>query len=72
MGINRRLSFGLQNIVASQDKFCLIQLTQPLYNTACEKFPSVIIARTAGFDKASLYEIENPEEREAPIASFNA
>jgi LemA protein len=42
-----------------------------LYNTACQKFPAVIIANVMGFSEAQLFEIEAPKEREAPKVSFN-
>jgi LemA protein len=41
-----------------------------LYNTACQKFPAVIIANAMGFYEAQLFEIEAPKEREAPKVSF--
>ena len=41
------------------------------YNTAREVFPNVIIANTAGFTAAQLFEIEKPEEREAVKVSFS-
>ena len=40
------------------------------YNTARETFPSVLIAGSFGFDAATLFEIERPEQREAPKVSF--
>jgi LemA protein len=40
------------------------------YNTACEKFPNVLIAGPAGFKQAELFEIEVAEEREAPKVKF--
>lgn len=42
-----------------------------LYNTARETFPSVIIANMFGFQAAELFEIEVPEQREAPKVSFS-
>lgn len=36
------------------------------YNTVCESIPYVFIASPLGFQKAQLFEIEKPEEREAP------
>jgi LemA protein len=42
-----------------------------LYNTACQKFPAVIIANAMDFSEAQLFEIEAPKEREAPKVSFN-
>lgn len=35
------------------------------YNTACESFPHLLIARPMGFVEARLFEIELPTEREA-------
>jgi len=40
------------------------------YNTAREKFPTNIIAGTFNFGPAELFEIEQPEQREAPKVSF--
>lgn len=41
------------------------------YNTARESFPATLIARNFGFDEAELFEIEEPEQREAPSVSFS-
>ncbi len=41
-----------------------------IYNTACQKFPTVIIANSMGFAEAQLFEIDAPKEREAPKVSF--
>lgn len=41
-----------------------------IYNTACQKFPAVIIANSMGFAEAQLFELEAPKEREAPKVSF--
>ena len=40
------------------------------YNTACETFPSTVIAGLFGFQAAQLFEVESPEERKAPKVSF--
>jgi LemA protein len=40
------------------------------YNTQREVFPSSIIAGTFNFAPAELFQIEKPEEREAPKVSF--
>lgn len=40
------------------------------YNTQTELFPTLLIARLMGFEKASLFEITNLEEREAPKVKF--
>ena len=40
------------------------------YNTARETFPSVVIAGSMGFEEATLFEIERPEQREVPKVSF--
>ena len=40
------------------------------YNTACETFPSMIFSVRLGFDQASLFEIEDTEERANPKVSF--
>ncbi|MGQ9575716.1 MAG: LemA family protein [Thermoguttaceae bacterium] len=40
------------------------------YNTQRETFPSVIFAGMFGFMEADLFEIEQPEQREAPKVSF--
>jgi|TARA_B100000470_G_C19791770_1_gene392507 LemA protein len=40
------------------------------YNTACETFPSMIFSVRLGFDQASLFEIEDTEERANPEVSF--
>jgi LemA protein len=41
------------------------------YNTSRETFPAVIFAGMLGFTEATLFEIEEPAEREAPKVSFD-
>ncbi len=41
-----------------------------VYNTGREVFPTVIIAGIFNFQAASLFEIEQAEQREAPKVSF--
>ncbi|MEE8349901.1 MAG: LemA family protein [Acidobacteriota bacterium] len=41
-----------------------------VFNTACETFPNILIAGPMGFRQATLFEIEAPEQREAPKVSF--
>ena len=41
-----------------------------IYNTAREQFPSNIIAGAFNFTPAELFEIQKPEEKEAPKVSF--
>ena len=40
------------------------------YNTKRERFPDIVIANNFGFREASLFEIENAAEREAPKVRF--
>lgn len=40
------------------------------YNIQRESFPAVVIAGPLGFQQAELFEIENPQEREAVKVSF--
>jgi LemA protein len=40
------------------------------YNIRRETFPSVIIASMFNFQQANLFEVEKPQEREAPKVSF--
>jgi len=40
------------------------------YNTECEKFPAVLIARLFAFKEADLFEIDSPEAREKVTVSF--
>ena len=40
------------------------------YNIRRETFPDMIIANATGFNAAELFEIEAPEQREAPKVSF--
>jgi|TARA_B110001454_G_C12482964_1_gene335143 LemA protein len=40
------------------------------YNTACETFPSMLFSTRLGFEQASLFEIEDTEERANPQVSF--
>ena len=40
------------------------------YNTQREVFPTTIIASMFNFQEANLFEIEQPQEREAPKVSF--
>src|SRR2546421_5628666 len=41
------------------------------YNTTRESFPTNLVASTFHFDPAVLFEIEKPEEKEAPKVSFS-
>lgn len=41
------------------------------YNILCETFPSVFVANMFGFKKAEFFELNGPEEREAPKVSFS-
>jgi LemA protein len=41
------------------------------YNTSRESFPTVIFAGMFGFLAAELFQIEAPEQREAPKVSFS-
>lgn len=41
-----------------------------LYNTKCETFPAVLIARLFGFQPAALFEVKAEAEREAPRVQF--
>ena len=40
------------------------------YNTRREQFPTTIVANMGGFGPAELFEIEAPEQREAPKVKF--
>ena len=40
------------------------------YNTACETFPSMLFSNRLGFEQASLFEIEDTDQRAAPQISF--
>lgn len=40
------------------------------YNTACETFPSMLFSNRLGFEQASLFEIEDADQRAAPQISF--
>ena len=40
------------------------------YNVQREVFPSSVIAGSFGFDQAELFELEKPEEKEAPKVKF--
>ena len=41
-----------------------------MYNTRREKFPTVLISGPMGFKEAVLFEVSEPEEREAIKVSF--
>lgn len=41
-----------------------------VYNTARETFPSVLISGMFGFTPAQLFEVESPQERQAPKVQF--
>ncbi|HEY8746700.1 MAG TPA: LemA family protein [Tepidisphaeraceae bacterium] len=41
-----------------------------VYNTARQVFPAVLLAETFGFPEATLFNIENPQEREAVKVKF--
>ena len=41
-----------------------------IYNVSLERFPATLLAGSFGFDEAALWEIETPEEREAPRVAF--
>ena len=40
------------------------------YNNRREVFPSSLIARTFGFTQAALFEVDDPQQRQAPQVSF--
>ncbi|MFH7321004.1 LemA family protein [Desulfurivibrio sp. D14AmB] len=40
------------------------------YNIARESFPAIMVAGALGFDHAQFLELENKEERKAPVVSF--
>ena len=40
------------------------------YNTACQSFPSNLIAKRYAFGPAELLQIDNPEERKAVLVAF--
>ena len=40
------------------------------YNTSMQVFPSNIVASMFHFEKAEFFELENPEERQAPTVNF--
>lgn len=42
------------------------------YNTKRESFPTTIIAGMFNFNEATLFQIEDPEEKEAPKVSFDS
>ena len=41
-----------------------------IYNTARETFPAVLVASLLGFAPAQLFEVEAPQERQAPKVQF--
>jgi LemA protein len=41
------------------------------YNTQRETFPAVLLAGALGFQPATLFQIEDPSERQAPKVQFN-
>jgi LemA protein len=41
-----------------------------VYNTTREKFPANLVASTFNFGPAELFEIEKPEQKEAPKVQF--
>jgi LemA protein len=41
------------------------------YNTQRETFPAVLLAGALGFQTATLFQIEDPSERQAPKVQFN-
>jgi len=41
------------------------------YNTRRETFPAVMFADMMGFDEANLFEVEEPQDRDAPKVSFS-
>jgi LemA protein len=41
------------------------------YNTQRETFPTVMLAGALGFQPATLFQIEDPSERQAPKVQFN-
>jgi len=45
--------------------------TAMMYNTDCEQFPAVIIARLFGFNEADMFEVESQAIRQPVRVSFN-
>ena len=41
------------------------------YNTECEQFPNVLVARMFAFQPADLFQLENEQAREAVKISFD-
>lgn len=41
------------------------------YNTECEKFPNLIVARMCAFQPADLFQLENEQARDAVKISFD-
>ncbi len=41
-----------------------------IYNTATEKFPNNMVANLFGFKKEDFFEMEDPQQREAPKVEF--
>ena len=41
-----------------------------IYNTACQKFPSNMVAGAFGFKKEEFFELEEPQQREVPKVEF--
>jgi LemA protein len=71
---NQNMSQLMEELTSTENKVAFARQAYNdavmTYNTTRESFPTVMIAGPMGFQEASLFEVTNEEEREAPQVEF--
>lgn len=67
MQLSEELSSTENKIAFARQSFNDAVMT---FNTYREKFPNIVFAGSLGFGEARLFEMESPEERQAPTITF--
>ena len=71
---NQQMGQLMEELTSTENKVAFARQTYNdavmQYNTGRERFPAVLLANAMGFQPAALFEIEAPEQREAPKVTF--
>ncbi len=71
---NQNMSQLMEELTSTENKVAFARQAYNdavmTYNTTRESFPTVLLASSLGFKEASLFEITEEKEREAPQVSF--
>jgi LemA protein len=68
LGLQEELSSTENKVAFSRQAYNDAVMT---YNTRREQFPTMVVANFGGFGPAELFEVEAPEQREAPKVKFS-